>query len=437
VIRSRIEDLVDEIRWRSEAKEEATKLRATCGARNRERQRRSETTFAFDGTNECAHCVCGSNRLARLRFISNDAPDALEHIAFASERAKILGGFDQLGRRVWSWAHFVKDVDGIVPTRDAFFIIGSGLIDAPINAFDCRSQPRDISAKTFIDRVTELITKPSEFGGELGVLRSFECDVHPRAGEYVFLARFEPACIVVRMGIKPALGWLALLLFTTTAQAEGARDLLTKGASLNGKGGKGAAPAAIASVIPKTKAPPPALANASSSSNNTNSGSAGLTIVENGGKPRTDYEAEIYSGVPLDGSIAKERGFDKGLVTMVFERQKKGAFRVGKDHIRRVVRLAPEERSIITTTIGSAKARPKDHVDVLEMEEGMGVIVVDTTVHSSGMFTTSDVYVFTKPATLDQRIGAIESLPAAPTATKTRLREALVAAEWAPIKKTE
>jgi hypothetical protein len=243
------------------------------------------------------------------------------------------------------------------------------------------------------------------------------------------------------MGIKPALGWLALLLFTTTAQAEGARDLLTKGSALTkGNNNNNKAPAAIVSVLPKTKAPPPpTLANASANSgSNNNNNTAGLTVVESTGRPRTDYEAEIYSGVPLDGSIAKERGFDKGLVTMVFERQKKGAFRVGKEHIRRVVRLAPEERSLVVTTTGAsaAKARPKDHVDVLEMEEGM-VIVVDTTNQSSGMFTTSDVYVFTKAATLDQRIGALETLVTTAPMTKTRLREALVAAEWAPIKSAD
>lgn len=233
------------------------------------------------------------------------------------------------------------------------------------------------------------------------------------------------------MGIKPALGWLALLLFTTTAQAEGARDLLTKGASLS----KGNKVQAAASVIQKTKAPPPPTMI---SAPHGGSSTTALTIVESTGRPRADYEAEVYSGVPLDGSIAKERGFDKGLVTMVFERQKKGAFRVGRDQIRRVVRLAPEERSIVvvTTSSAAAKARPKDHVDVLEMEEGI-VIAVDTTVQSSGMFTTSDVYVFAKAATLDQRIARIESLHAASAATKARLREALVAAEWAPIKKSE
>jgi len=231
------------------------------------------------------------------------------------------------------------------------------------------------------------------------------------------------------MGIKPALGWLALLLFTTTAQAEGpARDLINKA----GGGGKGKGVPSVASVTPKTKAPPSLVAVSAQSTQPQ------LSIVENTGKPRGDYEAEIYSGVPLDGAIAKERGFDKGLVTMMFEHQKRGAFRVGREHIRRVVRLAAaEERSLVVTTmgvgVGAGRAKPKDHVDVLELEEG-SILAIDTSVQSSGMFTASDVYVFAKNATLDARIGAVEALPAIPTTTKARLREALVAAEWAPIK---
>ncbi len=53
------------------------------------------------------------------------------------------------------------------------------------------------------------------------------------------------------MSIKPAMGWLALLLFTTTAQAEGSRDLLRSAP-------KSANVPVTMKVTRKTKAPPPA-----------------------------------------------------------------------------------------------------------------------------------------------------------------------------------
>jgi hypothetical protein len=193
------------------------------------------------------------------------------------------------------------------------------------------------------------------------------------------------------ISIKSALGWLALLLFATTAQAEGARDLLRGGPGKTAR----AAPVA-ASVVQKTKAPPPprvpppsvlvpahAVAVAER---------APLTIVESAGKPKADYE--------VDGAIA-----------MVFEHQRRATFRVGRDRIKRVVRFA-------------MPARARDHIDVLDTEDG--VIVVETTVHTSGA-STSDVYAFAPRALLEQRVGALESVV---TPTRDRIREALVAAEW-------
>jgi hypothetical protein len=56
----------------------------------------------------------------------------------------------------------------------------------------------------------------------------------------------------VPMGIKPALGWLALLLFTTAAQAEGSRELLKLAPE------KARTPI-VAPVTPKTKAAPAAV----------------------------------------------------------------------------------------------------------------------------------------------------------------------------------
>jgi hypothetical protein len=223
------------------------------------------------------------------------------------------------------------------------------------------------------------------------------------------------------MSIKPAMGWLALLLFTTTAQAEGTRDLM-KGTP---KTSKSMTAALSSPVTPKTKATPVALVNAASH---------GLSLVENTSKPRTDYEADVYAGVPLDAAIAKERGVDKGLVTMVFERQRRPAFRIARDKIHRVVRLAAEDRAIVSVMRSQAgsSARSKDHIDVLDTEDG--VVVVDTSAQGVGMFVTSDVYTFAKGATLDRRIAALEVL-AAPT--RDRLREALVAAEWAPTPKPD
>ena len=218
------------------------------------------------------------------------------------------------------------------------------------------------------------------------------------------------------MSIRPAMGWLALLLFTTTAQAEGSRDLLNDAQKMSSK-----APITPA-VTRKTKAAPvPVAATAPAAS--------ALVIVESTGKPRADYEAEVYAGVALDSPVAKGRGLGKGLVSMVFERQQRPAFRIGRERIKRVVRLVAEDRTAVTPARTGMLAHPKDHVDVLDTEDG--VIAVDTAVLSAGMFVTSDVYVFAKNATLDQRIGSLESLPAP---TRDRLREALVAAEWAPIR---
>ena len=244
------------------------------------------------------------------------------------------------------------------------------------------------------------------------------------------------------MSIKPAMGWLALLLFTTTAQAEGSRELLKGAPKMSSK-----APV-TAAVTPKTKAVP-VVAKTPSGTAQT------LAILESTSKPRSDYQAEVYAGTALDSPTAKARGLDKGLVSMVFERQQRPAFRVARDRIKRVVRLAPvDDASASALVRTSATASPRDgepsiaagqaartapgglvrgaprgSIDVLDTEGG--VILVDTTVHGAGLFVTSDVYTFAKNATLDQRIAALESVP---SPARARLREALVAAEWAPLR---
>jgi hypothetical protein len=212
--------------------------------------------------------------------------------------------------------------------------------------------------------------------------------------------------------MKPALGWLALLLFATTAQAEGTRDL---GRAPPKTRGSFSSP-----VTPKTKVQAVAASSLSS-----------LVVLESA-KPHGDYEAEIYSGVPLDGALAKERGFDKGMVFMVFERQRRATFRVGQSRIKRVVRLVAEDRTAMlpvvagsgTTKPGMARP-PREHLDVLDTEDG--VVVVDTALQNEGMFTTSDVYAFPRGATLEQRVGALQALP---VPARGHVREALVIAEW-------
>jgi hypothetical protein len=235
------------------------------------------------------------------------------------------------------------------------------------------------------------------------------------------------------MGIKPALGWLALLLFTTTAQAEGSKDLLKGLGKTKGRGGTPpAAAVAEAPVVAKTKAPPPALVPASAPAA-ASSASGSLVVLENA-KPRGDYEAEIYSGVPLDGSLAKERGYDKGLVAMVFERQRQATFRVGHDKIRRVVRMMVDEKSALAPVVAKpmqTRLAARDHLDVVETEDG--IFLVETTTHNGGIFTTSAVYTFARNAPLDQRIGALEVVP---MPLRARLREALVVAEWTPLKES-
>jgi hypothetical protein len=199
------------------------------------------------------------------------------------------------------------------------------------------------------------------------------------------LALAETAMHRVRMSIKPAFGWLALVLFATTAQAEGTRDLLKLGAGA-------AKPAA---VIRKTKAvpsEPPALVRTS-----TGTVTPSLVVVETSGKPRVDYEAE-------------------GAVTMIFERQRRSAFKISRDHIRREVRLEASD---------ARRNSRRDHVDVIDADEG--VIVVDSAMHANGV--ASDIYVFDRAASLEQRVGVLTREPGAPA----RVREALVAAEWAKV----
>jgi hypothetical protein len=127
-----------------------------------------------------------------------------------------------------------------------------------------------------------------------------------------------------------------------------------------------------------------------------------VSILETVEKPTVDYQAEVYSGVPLDDPYARERGVDKGLVRMVFEKQRKLAFRVAHERIKKRVRFTGDG--------------PRDHVDVLETEDGF--VVVETMTSNAGIFTSSDVYVFAKNTTADQRLAMV---------TRERVRQAMQA----------
>lgn len=127
-----------------------------------------------------------------------------------------------------------------------------------------------------------------------------------------------------------------------------------------------------------------------------------VSVLETVERPNVDYQADVYSGVPLDDPYARERGLDKGLVKMVFEKQRRLAFRVARERIKKRVRFTGEG--------------PRDHVDVIDTEDGF--VVVETTTSSSGIFTSSDVYVFPKGATMDQRLALV---------TRERVRQAMQA----------
>jgi hypothetical protein len=155
---------------------------------------------------------------------------------------------------------------------------------------------------------------------------------------------------------------------------------------------------------------------------------AALVVVETIEKPKTDYQAEVYSGVPLDDRYARERGVDKGLVLMVFDKQRRAAFRVPREKIKKRVRLATTAQAappVIVASLGASSRTAAanaagDHVDVLDTDDG--VVVVDTATTNAGIFTTSDVYVFPRGATFDRCMAMVAS---APLAARERVRAAL------------
>src|SRR5690349_19993648 len=107
-----------------------------------------------------------------------------------------------------------------------------------------------------------------------------------------------------RMSIIPAMGWLALRLVATTAQAEGSQDLLTVAPKTCAKATNTVA------VTPKSKAAPVPVAATTTTFAVSSGGtppeppkrissaliSYASSIVEPIGKPLTDYEAEVHAG---------------------------------------------------------------------------------------------------------------------------------------------
>ena len=144
-----------------------------------------------------------------------------------------------------------------------------------------------------------------------------------------------------------------------------------------------------------------------------------LVISETSLAPRTDYQAETYSGVPLDAPYAKQRGLAKGLVYMVFEHQRRPAFRVGHERINKLVKLVEAAQASVVI----AKSTMTTRIDVLDTKDG--IVVVETTTTNAGIFTSSDVYVFPREASPAQRHSSLESM--APT-TRDRIRAALAIA---------
>lgn len=150
-----------------------------------------------------------------------------------------------------------------------------------------------------------------------------------------------------------------------------------------------------------------------------------LVLVEAVDKVATDYQAEIYSGVGLDDPYAKDRGLEKGLVLMVFEKQRRAAFRVPHEKIKKLVRLVAEDGApVMLVKAAASPARTK--IDVLETDTGW--VAIETATTNGGIFTTSAVYVFPKNASLADRLAAVA---AAPPVSRERLREALTRAQSA------
>lgn len=242
------------------------------------------------------------------------------------------------------------------------------------------------------------------------------------------------------MGIKPALGWLALLLFTTTAtQAEGLSSLKKDlSQSLSGLTAKGATPAAAMTVTAKTKAPPRGAGEGSAgASGKVRRPESALVLVSNTiGRPRADYKADVLAIGAASDDVAATPGHLVTVTTLPFSdkdattslRQRKAAYKIDRDRIRRVTRFVDAD---LTSERGRRLVPTRNHIDVIETIDSF--VLVETRAHASGpaasrATVTSDVFTFPRSSTLEERVAMLDK--AAPDAqTRERLAEALVAAE--------
>jgi hypothetical protein len=153
----------------------------------------------------------------------------------------------------------------------------------------------------------------------------------------------------------------------------------------------------------------------------------------------SDYQADVFSGVPLTDPYVKERGLDHGLVWMAFTNQRQLAFRVPKEKLRHVTRMVVDDEParaaafapkrvfavdfrVSTAGSGTTTSEMRDRVDVLDTTDG--TVVVMTSTGNAGIFTVSDVYVFPK-STPEGEIACAEKAPAL---YRERLKDALTLA---------
>jgi len=240
------------------------------------------------------------------------------------------------------------------------------------------------------------------------------------------------------MGIKPALGWLALLLFTTTAtQAEGLSSLKKDlSQSLSGLTAKGATPTAAMTVTAKTKAPPRGAGEGSlGASGKARRPESALVLVSNAiGRPRADYKADVLAIGAASDDVAATPGHLVTVTTLPFSdkdaslRQRKAAYKIDRDRIRRVTRFVDAD---LTSERGRRLVPTRNHIDVIETVDSF--VLVETRAHASGpaasrATVTSDVFTFPRSSTLEERVTMLDKA-VFDVQTRERLAEALVAAE--------
>ena len=94
---------------------------------------------------------------------------------------------------------------------------------------------------------------------------------------------------------------------------------------------------------------------------------------------------------------------------LVFEKERRAGFRIGKDRIKKVVRFVVDGIH--------------DRIDVIDTDDGTYVVDIVTT--NAGIFTTAEVYSLGKGATLKQRLAVLERVP---QLERERLRRAVTTA---------